>query len=50
MKKSIYSHCQSKDFNESGESKVVSKSHAECNVAHFSGSNVVNQQCTTVLL
>jgi len=36
--------CQSKDFSESGESKYVSKPHGECNVTHFSGSNVKNQQ------
>ena len=44
MKKS----CQSKDFSESGKSKDLSKSHAGCNVAHFSVSNVVNQQRTVV--
>jgi len=38
-----HSNYQSKDFGESGESKDVSKSHAECNVTHFSGDNVVNQ-------
>jgi len=38
-----HSNCQSKDFGESWESKDVSKSHAECNVTHFSGDNVVNQ-------
>jgi len=43
-----HSNSQSKDFSESRESKDVSKSHAEGNVTHFSGSNVVNQQCTPV--
>ena len=39
-----HSNGQCKDFSESGESKDVNKSHAECNATHFSGSNVVNQQ------
>ena len=43
-----HSNCQSKDFCESGESKDASKSQAGCNVTHFSGSNVVNQQRTVV--
>jgi len=39
-----HSNCQSK----SGQSKDVSKSHAEGNVTYLSGSNVVNQQRTVV--
>ena len=42
------SNCQGKDFSESGKSKDVSKTHAECYVVHVSGSNVENQQCSVV--
>jgi len=44
--KKEHSNHQRKYSSESSESKDVSKSHAECNVAHFSGSNIESHQCT----
>jgi len=41
-----HSNYQWKYFSESSECKDVSKSHAECNATHFSGSYVESQQCT----
>jgi len=38
--KKDHSYYQRKYFSESSESMDVSKSHAECNVAHFSESKV----------
>jgi len=38
--KKEHSNYQRKYFSESSKSMEVSKSHAECNVAHFSGSKV----------
>jgi len=38
--KKEHSNYQTKYFSESNESMDVSKSHAECNVVHFSGSKV----------
>jgi len=38
--KKEHSNYHGKYFSESGESKDVSKSHAECNIVHFSGSKV----------
>jgi len=38
--KKEHSNYQRKYISESSESMDVSKSHAECNIAHFSGSKV----------
>jgi len=46
--KKEYSNYQTKYFSESNESMDVSKSHAECNVVHFSGSKVEIWQCTGI--
>ena len=39
-----HSNCQSKYFSKLSESKDASKSHAKCNIAHVSGSNVESHQ------
>jgi len=46
--KNDHSNYQRKYFSESSESMDVGKSHAECNVAHFSGSKVEILQCTVI--
>jgi len=46
--KKEHSNYQRKYFSESSESMDVSKSHAECNVAHFSRSKVEILQCTVI--
>jgi len=43
-----HSNCQSKYFSELSESKDGRKSHAECNIVQFSGSNVESHQCAVM--
>jgi len=43
-----HSNCRSKYFSELSESKDGRKSRAECNMAHFSASNVESHQCVVI--
>jgi len=43
-----HSNCESKYFSKLSESKDGRKSHAECNIVHFSGSNVESHQCIVI--